>query len=662
LPPRERVRDWRPHLPLCGVLAAVLLIYSNHFENSFHFDDAHSVQSNPYIRDLRNVPRFFTDARAFSVLPANRTYRPLVTLSLAVDYWLGNGLTPFYFHLSTFLWFLFQLVLMYFLFRRICDRALPDARNPWVALFATAWYGLHPVMAETVNYVIQRGEVFSTLGVIASVLLYAAAPGLRKWGLYLLPAAAAALSKPPALVFPAILAVYIWLFEEDAGARKLGRTLARSAPALALAAALGWLLSAMTPRTFTPGASSAYGYLIAQPLVALRYFRAFFLPTGLSADTEHGAATGVFDGWTWLGFLFLIALAWTAFRCSARRETRPIAFGLFWFLLALAPTSLFPMAEVENDHRMFFPFAGLVLSVCWAGALWLYRSGLDRAVVAVVCILVLDGYAWGAHQRNEVWRSEESLWYDAALKSPHNGRALMNYGLTLMAKGEYPKALDCFQRALLYNPSYYVLEINLGVVNAALLRDAEAEQHFRRSIDLAPSEAQTHFYYARWLRGKGRVPEAISHLETAIAANADYLDSRSLLTQIRAEQAGRLPPDRTAAGYVGRTGTASGEIAAAEVLVKRQPAPGNFLSLSLLYCRAARHKECIAASEEALKLKPDFAEAYNNIAAGYEGLEMWDQAIAAARKAIQLKPDFQLARNNLAWSESQKRKAAAAGK
>ena len=34
---------------------------------------------------------------------------------------------------------------------------------------------------------------------------------------------------------------------------------------------------------------------------------------------------------------------------------------------------------------------------------------------------------------------------------------------------------------------------------------------------------------------------------------------------------------------------------------------------------------------------------------------MWDEAITAAKEAIRLKPDFQLAKNNLAWSESQKK-------
>src|SRR5438067_301791 len=151
-------------LPVGLVLAAVCIVYLGHFQNGFHFDDIHTVTGNPYIRDLRNIPKFFTDTKTFSILPRNRTYRPLLSTSLAFDYWLGGSLSPFYFQLSTFCWFLVQLVLMYALFRKICDAGFPDPRIRIVALFAVAWYGLHPAIAETVNYVIQRADLYSTLG------------------------------------------------------------------------------------------------------------------------------------------------------------------------------------------------------------------------------------------------------------------------------------------------------------------------------------------------------------------------------------------------------------------------------------------------------------------------------------------------------------------
>src|SRR3984885_5004326 len=515
-----------------GLAVFVTLVYSNHFANEFHFDDFHTIVQNPFIRDLHNVPRFFASAETPRVLPANRVWRPLVFASLALDYRLGNAMKPFYFHLSTFVWFLVLLALMLALFRKSFDQADPRAGNLWAAWFGTALFAVHPAVAETVNYIIQRADLYSTLGVVASLVMWIYLPRVRKYGFYLLPLAAAVLSKPPAMVFPVILFLYIWLLEgEDPRA-----ALWRSIPSLATVAALGWLSSAMTPATFTPGAASAYSYRITQPIVIFRYFRTFFIPTGLTADTDRFPFASIFDGDALFGLVFLVALIWVAVWMTRRQETKPVAFGLFWFLAAVLPTSVFPLAEVENDHRMFFPFVGLALSASWAMALWCHARPARRSMFAAAGVVVLLIFAAGTWQRNKIWRTEESLWYDVTLKSPHNGRGLMNYGLTRMEKGDYPVALDYFQRALTYNPNYYVLEVNLGVVNGALHNDAEAERHFARANQLAPNDAIPHYFYASWLNGKGRVGEAVQNLNAAIGANPGYLDAQHLLMEIYAQQ------------------------------------------------------------------------------------------------------------------------------
>jgi Flp pilus assembly protein TadD len=78
------------------------------------------------------------------------------------------------------------------------------------------------------------------------------------------------------------------------------------------------------------------------------------------------------------------------------------------------------------------------------------------------------------------------------------------------------------------------------------------------------------------------------------------------------------------------------------------------LDLSLLYDRVGRYQDCITAAKRAIQLRPNYPEAYNNIAAAYEDMHQWDEAIAAATQALKLKPDYQLAKNNLAYSLSQK--------
>jgi uncharacterized protein (TIGR02996 family) len=636
--------------------AFVTLVYSNHFENEFHFDDFHTIVQNPYIRDIHNVPRFFVDTQTTSVLPANRVWRPLVFVSLAFDYWLAKALKPFCFHLSTFLWFLILLALMFALFWKIFDHAHPEAGNAWAAWFATALFAVHPAVAETVNYIIQRADLYSTLGVVASLVIWAYLPGLRKYGLYLLPLTAGVLSKPPAMVFPVMLFFYIWLLESEEPRTALRRSL----PSLLTVAALAWLSSAMTPASFTPGAFSAYAYRITQPIVIFRYFRTFFIPTGLTADTDRVPFGSIFDGDALFGFVFVVGLIYTAIRMTRRRENRPVAFGLFWFLLAALPTSVFPLAEVENDHRMFFPFVGLTLSASWALALWFYSRPPRRELAVAAGVLLLLAFAAGTWQRNKIWRTEESLWYDVTLKSPHNGRGLMNYGLTQMSKGETARALDCFQRALVYNPSYYILEVNLGVANGALHNDAEAERHFARAIQLAPGEATPRYYYAVWLRGRGRPSDAVQHLNLAIAANPSYLEAPHLLMDIYAQEQdanalrrvaqetlARFPSERESATWLTRADTL-------------RPTPESYLNRSLVLYQQGKFEESIQAAREALKLRPDYSEAWNNIAAAYNSESKWDEGISAAERAVKLRPDNQLAKNNLAWAIQQKQRSLAA--
>jgi Flp pilus assembly protein TadD len=658
-----------------GLLLAICAVYANHFHNSFHFDDSHTISQNPAIRRLGNIPSFFTDARTFSVLPTHQSYHPLLTASLALDYWMAGGLNPLWFHISTFVAYLAQLALMYVLFVRIMNLSRRGWDNRIAALLAVGLYGLHPVSAETVNYVIQRADLYVALGIVAGLAAYAYWPRGRKFGLYLLPVIAAGLVKAVALVFPAMLFCYVLLFQ---GAR-LRRAVRACMPALGVCAGLGVLQAAMTPATFFPGAASRAQYWLTQPIVAFHYFKSFFLPTELSADTDRQLVTSVLSEAALIGWVFLAAVGFAIHWSLRSRERRPIAFGLLWFLIALLPTSLFPLAEVENDHRMFLPFVGLTLAVTWSVALVLMRfrehwadNGSRRAALVACGVLVFAGYGYGAHLRNQVWHTEESLWKDVVKKSPRNGRGLMNYGLTLMAKGDLAGAYDHFQRASFHTPNYSTLEINLGIASAALKRDEEAERHFWRAITLSSEDAQPYFFFGRYLNERGRIPEAVQSLSRSAGLNAAYLDPRYLLMRLYAAQANWVelervageiarvvPGDAEARRYSTMVRDAKARIAEVERLANAQPTPENHLNLSQNYCQTGRYDDCVRAAREALRLRPGYAEAYNNIAAGYQSMRRWDDAIAAAQEAVRLKPDFQLARNNLAYAISQKNQGSA---
>ena len=96
------------------------------------------------------------------------------------------------------------------------------------------------------------------------------------------------------------------------------------------------------------------------------------------------------------------------------------------------------------------------------------------------------------------------------------------------------------------------------------------------------------------------------------------------------------------------------KLQAAIEAVSKQKTPENYLNLSLRYYEARQFEKSIEASQEALKLKSDFAPAYNNICAAYNEQKMWDKGIEACQQALKIDPGFQLAKNNLNWALSAK--------
>src|SRR5580658_5464330 len=83
------------------------------------------------------------------------------------------------------------------------------------------------------------------------------------------------------------------------------------------------------------------------------------------------------------------------------------------------------------------------------------------------------------------------------------------------------------------------------------------------------------------------------------------------------------------------------------------------LNRSLQAYQAGKYQEAILDAQAALKARPNFALAYNNLAVSYLQLKMYPEAIQNAEQAIRLQPNLQLAKNNLAWIEREVAKSAA---
>jgi len=516
---------------LSAVLLALLTwVYIPSFDNPFVFDDQHSIVDNANIRTLENIPKFFSDVRYSSSLPNNQGYRPIVTTSLAIDYYLADGLDPVVFHRSMYIVFVLQLIALFFFIRKIFQLVEISGINSDIgAVILTSIYGFHTALAETLNYTISRSDSYSTFFVVLALSLYSRGGIAKKFHLYLLPVVLAAFTKETAVATPALIFFYSLLFSETKSfLTKLRQAFFESLPALITIILVFALYFSMTIDA-APRAYSRFAYFVTQIYVTAHYLMMFFLPVGLNADSDLKVFVNLVDDRILYGAYVHLTLLSLVVLGFFRKHFVPTSFGLIWFYVSLSPTSsIVPIEDAMNDHRMFFPFVGLSIAFGWLLVIafsWL-QSRVRPIIAKCVLVLCFGTYlalhSYGLTLRHQVWGDKEALWKDVVLKSPQNGRGLINYGISLMGRGELKGARKYFNEALRLWPNYSYVHINLGVLNGAEKFYVEAEKEFRLAIILDPKNPYCYRFYASWLKSKARYSESLTQINKALAISPGY--------------------------------------------------------------------------------------------------------------------------------------------
>lgn len=637
------------------LVAALTLVYWNHFDNAFQFDDSHTIVNNQYVTDIANLPLFFKDAKTTSSLPTNQSYRPIITSLNTIDYWLAGELNPRVFHWHIFLEFLLLLSLLYVLMIRVFAAA-SGKRHQYLALFGTAFFAFHTATSETINYVIARSDGFSTLMVLAGMVLYVSNKGWKKQ-LGLIPFIIGCLAKPTTLMLAPILLVYDLLLvqpsltvrsERPDFVTKLPGSLKGTVSYFLVGVGMYLFTRYMYSDTWSPSNVSALHYLNTQPFVIWVYLKTFALPVGLTADTDLGLIKDVLSLKVLWGLLVIVMMLLIAWFTARKRSTLPIAFGILWFLITLIPSSsVIPLAEVLNHHRTFFPYIGLVMAATWSMYLLVWKpmteatSSLVKFALPTMCILFLGLHAYGTYQRNEVWDSDLSLWYDVTIKSPKNGRGLMNYGLAEMRRGNMQQAIKYYENALEtdYGRHPY-LYINLGIATNALSDSSgdkelkvKAEKYYKKALLNGARYPLTHYRYADWLHKNNRSSEAFQYVKKAIELSPALKPARELMQKISI--------------------ATSQELEFAKENAEILNTPEAYLNLSLQSYNLGEYVYCIEASNNALKLRPNYASAYNNICSANNMLGNFELAVEACERALFIDPDHARAQGNLDWARAQ---------
>lgn len=464
------------------LIAATLIAFGASLISSFHFDD-YAIFSDPALTSSAGWREIWTLTQT----------RPLTYLTFWLNYQIGGG-DPLGYHLFNLMLHLGAVLLAYECFTLL----LPET----AAVLAAAFFALHPMQAEAVNYVWARSIVLAALLCLASLRAWLRG---REW-LAVLWFLLALLAKEEVAAFPLLL----MLLEK--------KRRAPLAAMLALSLAAGARVIYATK--VVPGAPAGFqagvtpwDYLLSQGVAVFRYLRLLILPYGFTVDPDLRVPAIWLGVLGWLAVLGALAAVW---RYLGKSVARYFAAGL---LLLLPSSSIFPAADLAADRRMYLPM------IAFAAAAGLLLSRLKPLAIAAVVLVAVTGLSFA---RTMVWMSERSLWTEAVRRAPDKVRPKIHLSRALPAG----QALELLNKARELAPNDPAISAEIGKV---LLDEGQADAaltEFGHALALNPRDARSYNNRGVALLQLGQIEAARADFHRALEIDPGLIEARQNLRKL----------------------------------------------------------------------------------------------------------------------------------
>jgi tetratricopeptide (TPR) repeat protein len=655
------------------LIFAALWAYGGSFAAPFFFDDQPAIVDNPSIRQLSDLGRVLSP-------PANEgssvAGRPLVNLSFAFNYAWG-GLDVRGYHAVNLAIHVLAALTLFGITRRTLVRSFTSGSGqsgegergthsaggtdqvPTILAFLVAllWM-LHPLLTESVTFVVQRTE--SLLGLFYLLTLYGfiryaddESKGGTGWAAFSIAAGLLGMATKEVMVTAPVL---VFLYDRTFVAGSFRGAWHRHGQYYAGLAAT-WLMlvylvvhaggSRAGAAGFGMGVSS-WSYVLTQCRAVMLYLQLAVWPHPLVVDygTDVARQLGEVAPQAAGSLLLLAGTAVALWRRPA------LGFLAAWFFAILAPSSsVVPLVtQTIAEHRMYLPLAAVIaLAVC-GGYQALVGLGPGRREVPTgvlrcylaVLLALSAGLGILTARRNADYRSPLAIWSDTVAKRPGNARAHSDLGEALMSAGRIEEAIAQFEESLRLNPDYAETHNNLGsALSGRPGRANDAAAQFQAALRLKPNSAVVHFNLGNlWLNQPGRIDDAIGEYEAAIRLKPDYAAAHNNLGGALSSKPERL----------------NDAIAEYQKVLRLKPdSPGAHFNLGNLWRNLpGRANDAIGEYRETLRLKPDFADAHLNLAlALLDQPGGRDEARVQLEAVLRLQPANETARQILSGMRAQ---------
>ncbi len=664
-------------LSISLILIISIAIYSNTLKNGFVYDDEFTIVNNTLIKNFSNIPKLFT--KEYFSTSGEMSYRPVVTFTYFLDYWL-YGLKSWGYHLTNVLLHAINGVILYIfltlLFIQPSQSSIPVLKHNGTGfnlqssifnlqLIISLLFVAHPVLTEAVNAISFREDGLCFLFFISALILYIAHRSLLiahcskfkvfcfqllSLSFYLL----ALLSKEMAITFPLIIILYQLTSPLPSGERdrvrgkELGSILLNPYNIGYILITLFYLYLRFflfhNPVEENISIWSFSERLMTIPYLILKYIVLLIAPVSLSADYIITPVQSLISINFIIPFVIVSVLMLVAVNSVRASKTQSpvtshqlpnppqspftkgglrgiIVFGILFLLLTLLPVyNIIPIVNPFAERYLYLPSVGFSI----IAGIVIY--GIFTPKIASPIRGEGGGEGWLLKRRNLYIFTVSVL-------------ILSIYSFAVIQRNkiwadDYSLWSDVARKI----PESFRGHNGLGNAYKKKGLMDEAIKEYLTTIKIKSDYSKAHNNLGNAYANLGRLDEAIKEYLTTIKIKSDYAEAHNNLGNAYAN--------------LGRLDEAIQEFQLA-LRIKPDIAE-TYFNLGNAYANLGRLDEAIQEFQLALRIKPDIAEAHNNLGLAYAIQRRIDEAIKEYLTALKHKPDYVDAHFNLGLAYKEK--------
>jgi len=514
--PATPVTEAAPASPLkkLAIILAVVsvLVYINTLSNGFALDDFIAIKGNTIVtQGISGIPELLVTPYHWGnfAIP-NDLYRPLSLVMFAAEYQLFDG-APVPGHFINIALFAACVVLLFLFLDKLFS-----GRRTMLAFITAMLFALHPIHTEVVANIKSCDELlcfFFAFLALNKYVKYVRGGQVSALAVGTLCYFLSLMSKETSISLAAIVPLVFFVYVNEHRKRSSYITMGAIAAAAIFLAIRHAVLSshhANNPNavTFLDNmlvSAHSTGERLATAIYIMGYYiRLLLLPHPLVSDYSYNSIplTSFGNIWVLLSLAAYTAIAVTGCWLLARRGKSPAAFGLLFFLIAIALFSNIPflVGAVMAERFVFFASVGFCLLLALGIETFAVRGNAPTDALknkTALAVLVSIGVLYGglAIARNSDWQDNYSLYSADAKSAPDNSRLHYNLGTNrLIAAEEEPnpaekarlaqEGIQSLKNCLAIYPGYTLAVSQLGDAYFKMRQMDSAELYTRRAIAL----------------------------------------------------------------------------------------------------------------------------------------------------------------------------------